>query len=193
MNIDEMTQGDRLETLGKLMRLHVGAFKLDGDDDVWCIPLIADQEIGAGCTHAITAYPQVDFQPRKLIILEPTVRLVDRETRTSEQTIDRGWFRKPLKGHTTIVSESERLHKFPRGGWCVRTILVGSKLQAPTSGPLNGDLFGPDSDFSFRDRCVTALAISVCVENVSRMKAPFSAVVLGKADFGFLKAPHKSA
>jgi hypothetical protein len=172
MNIDAMTQAERSSTLAELLRLQVGALQIDGERDTWCVPCA--ETFAPGEVKALVFAPQVDFAPRRLLILEPTVTVVDVETSNGVEANGASWSKK---------TESIRYEKQPRGIWCVRSLFIGNKMQLPTQATISGDAFGPDSTLSFTDFCPAALYITTHVENTSRVPAQFYGVIVGKADW----------
>lgn len=181
--IDAWTQADREIARAILMQQMVGAFKLDTEDN-WCVRLEA--EVGPGCTGVASQCPQVIFEPRKLVILQPSVMVNESiEHFEQKEQIIGPWWRSTKQVVPSIVRREtvQRFVEIPRGIWQVQTLLVGQKVQLPTYGTISGDLFGPDGTLGFIDTCQMALSISVCVRNTGTQMLPFHAVVLGKAHF----------
>lgn len=194
IDFEAYTAQERLDMLKQLLQLHVGAVQLDGGDN-WCIPVIAD-EIKPDCSLTVQVNPYLRFQPRKLIILEPTVEIVEREKTFAEAPVFetrtvRRWFKKHVERvpttQTKAVCTHEREHRrliaLPRGVWRVHGAFVGQRLQFPSSAGFSGDAFGPDNEIRFPDVCEPGVWISLQVKNTSKTPAPFIAMLLGNAEF----------
>lgn len=188
MNIDELTQQERYDLLGKLLRLHVGAVKLDGTDNDWCVTF--RQDVAPHCNVTATATPFLRFEPRKLIISEPVREIIEREATHERQPAIIRRTKNWLFGHERVeITDSDQIvrridHRHEvvqkRGIWLVQSAFVGNMLQFPTQANISGDEFGPDGELRFRTVCEPGLNVSLVIENTSDYPATFLAVLLGK-------------
>lgn len=182
-DIEKLTQAERQELLGKLLRLSVGVVKLDGAEDDWCVVFRTDGVIQPHCTQSIAVSPQLFFRPRKLIIDEPVYDLVEREeiyrTVHASRTVDNWRVESEVVSTLDRVIEHKRSVVQPRGIWIVHGAFVGQRVQFPGFAGISGDEFGPQGALSFRDVCEPGLYITITVENNSNHPAEFFGLLLG--------------
>lgn len=165
-----MTQEERLSILRDLLKFFVGAVKLD--DGMVALPVFANVGPDIATLHVC---PQVDFIPKKFLVLEPVFQ--QRKETTTMLSKGALWWRCDVP---VLKVDYERA-VVPRASWMIDNILVGQSIVLPLSkGSICGDAFGPDSKVALREvKCDRNLGISVIVRRLVPEVAPFFGVILG--------------
>lgn len=177
--IEALTQQERYELLGQLVRLHVGAIRLDETSDDWCVIFRSNGKIAPGCSEAVCAAPHIRFRPRKLVISEPMIDIFERETTYATKVIGPWWKQRKIND-IERVREHRREILQTRSIWTVQSVFIGNKPQFPSYSGINGDEFGPFGDLPFPDVCDFAFTITLVAQNTSLRPAEFFAVLVGK-------------
>ena len=174
--IKKMTQEERRNVLGELLGLFAGAIPAGGKSDNWLVPFISEN-VAPECSVVITKYPNLLFQPRKLVIFEMPQEQVEIQRVEHEQSKGVLWWKKNTKQVT--IFEHKSIITIPRSIWRVQTILVGQLLQFPTCADIHGDAYGPDGTLTFSTVCAPNIGISLVVKNTYKTPAKFYGLVIG--------------
>lgn len=187
VNFEDMNPIERAAAFRELLRLQVGAIKLDGEND-WCVGIESEKPVAPDECVAVQASPLIDFWPRKLVILEPPTVVEEHETIYGdiERVVPaKSWWSRPTT-RTERVAEKVFTHKrlIPtlRGMWKIVGVYFGNRAQFPTHAGIGGDEFGPLGEFVFSQQCEAGLYITVQVKNMAKIPATFSAVLIGSQE-----------
>lgn len=173
--VSDLNQLERQQLLFALIEKSVGplAFR---DSLVTMFPVQA-RWVAPGKSETISVAPMLDFQPRRLVILEPEWEKVTYETVTERLGWWAGWWAAP---ESRQIPHRE-VRRASRNVWSVECIHVGQQIQFPSRGDIRGDAFGPSDSMDFDGVvCRQGLSISMQVHHDLKDDALFSGVILGQ-------------
>lgn len=163
---DALTQEQREEILSALLCREVGPlrFKEVGAEKVGYMPF--GDAVAPGESKMVVFYCCTPFRPRRIVIHEPCIEVVNAIASHSAASFTRG--------------HRHDLLQVPRGVWDVETVFIGSDAVFLTRGTMSGDAFAPTSDMDFDGRvCDRGSSICMRVRHKMSVALPFNATMLG--------------
>jgi hypothetical protein len=188
--IDKLPYRERCKLLLHLLdRQIVEPTPLGDGNDFLC--LRSNEDVRPDVTASTCVVPSWEaFTPKRLIILEPSIEIVN-ATETSQKKTPvevpfKRW-RGTKKGYqieTVVRIDYERTFITPpRSVWSVLGVYIGNRRLWPNHGEVNGSAFGPsDHEFDLRvGEIPRGIPFTASIRHNTKHTIPFRALLIGKA------------